>query len=87
MKCSENPPIETQAHVLDCPALTDKLTYEEKIAATGVEYNHIYGSVKEQRGVILMLARLLDIREEVLEERESSLPVGTTGPEADIISS
>ena len=82
MQCSENPPLDTQSHILDCPTLVGKFTQDEKIAAIGVEYNHIYGSLEEQRVVILILAKLLDIREELLEDRarEGSLPVGTTGP-------
>ena len=82
MKCSENPPLDTQSHILDCPTLVGKLPQDEKIAALSVEYNHIDGSLEEQRVVILILAKLLDVREELLEdrERESSLPVGTTGP-------
>ena len=61
--------------------LRGKLNAEESIDASKVEYDHIYGSVEEQRGVILILARLLDIREEMLEEREGRLPVGlNTGP-------
>ena len=82
MQCSENPPLDTQSHILDCPTLVGKLTQDEKTAAIGVEYNHIYGSLEEQRVVILILAKLLDIREELLEDRarEGSLPVGTTGP-------
>ena len=87
MECSENPPLDTQSHLLKCSTLVGKLTHEEKVAVKEVEFSHIYGSVKEQRGVILSRARMLDIWEEVLEGRESSLPVGTTGHEPDIISS
>ena len=76
MKCSENPP-----HILNCDKLRGKLNPTETIEATQVESKHIFGSVAEQGRVIFILARLLDIREDLLEEREDSLPVGKhTGP-------
>ena len=80
MQCSQNPLFDTQSHLFECSILARMLNSEETMAATRAENQQIYGSLEEQRGVILILARLLDIQEEVLEERESSLPVGTTGP-------
>ena len=76
MNCFDISPLDTQSHLLNCSTLKDKLSSEESIGAKKVKYNHIYGSVEEQRGVILVLARLLDIRKEMLEEREDHLPVG-----------
>ena len=80
MLCSENPPLDTQSHILECLTLQRKLNSEEIMAATQLEYTHIYGSVEEQREITLILARFLYILEKVLEERDGSLPVGNTGP-------
>ena len=55
-------PFDTRSHILDCPNLVEKL--KTKI----LEYQQIYGSL-EQRVVILILVKLLDIREELLEDR------------------
>ena len=80
MLCSENPPLDTQSHILECSTLQRKLNSEEIMAATKSEYTHLYGSVEEQREITLILARFLYILEKVLEERDGSLPVGNTGP-------
>ena len=67
-----------------CPILLSKFKSDQ---ISSVEYGNIFGSIEDQRKVINVLIQLLEIRNkllEVLEERDSSLPVGTTGPEARI---
>ena len=49
----------------------------------GVKYEDIFGSLEEQREVVGVLARLLEVREEQLERR--ILPVGSnTGPDSTV---
>ena len=70
---------DTQRHLLECPVLLRRLTVAEEQARDSVEYDDIFGDVDRQRRVAAVLARLLEVREEELEE--TSLPVGTiTGP-------
>ena len=70
---------DTQRHLLACPALLARLTVAEEQARDEVDYDDIYGDVDRQRRVAAVLARLLEVREEELEE--TSLPVGSiTGP-------
>ena len=70
---------DTQRHLLGCPVLLARLTVEEEQARDEVEYDDIYAGVERQRRAATVLARLLEVREEGLEE--TCLPVGNiTGP-------
>ena len=85
MKCNDLEAIDNQNHILQCQVLLEKLSPEEKLSASQVKYNDIFGSLEEQSKVVLVLARMLDIREEILEMQ--CLPVGIiTGPATDTIS-
>ena len=85
LMCQETNAIDCQSHLLQCQSLLDRLTPEELERTKEVTYRDIYGSLEQQRKVVVVLSRLLEIREEKLEKE--SLPVGGhTGP-ADIISS
>ena len=86
MNCKDLEAIDSQCHILQCSVLLEKLTPEEHHSAHQVKYDHIFGSLDQQRSVVLVLARMLDIREEILDMQ--CLPVGNiTGPDSDIISS
>ena len=74
LKCQENPKLDEQSHLLVCHVLLKQLSPEERSVAASVKYNDIFGSVDEQIPAIWILARLLEIREDLSEE--SSLPVG-----------
>ena len=79
LQCQENPKLDEQSHLLICPVLLRQLSPEVTIQAASVKYDDIYGSADEQIQAIRILARLLEIREDLTEE--SSLPVGPhTGP-------
>ena len=58
---------------------------EERKRADSVKYDHIFGSLKEQRDAVVIFSRLLEVREAHLEQ--DSLPVGkNTGPDSAVIS-
>ena len=70
---------DTQSHLLECPVLLARLTVEEEQARDETKYDDLYGDLQQQRRVATVMERLLEVREEELEERTSP-PVGTTGP-------
>ena len=43
-----------------------------------VQYDDIFGGVEEQLEVTMVMAGLLEVREEMLEKEVDSLPVGNT---------
>ena len=70
-----------QSHLMLCPVLLASLTSAEEEATRSTSYDDIYGAVDDQHRAILILARLLKIREGLLE----SLPVDShTGPDDSI---
>ena len=78
LKCKEKD-IDTQQHLLTCSELLKSLTLTEIENTNAVNYNDIFGSLEQQRLVVQALARLLEIRDQLLEEE--CLPVGLiTGP-------
>ena len=77
LKCSDPNAIDSQQHLLLCSALTDNITKEQN----HIKYEDIFGSLEQQREAVLLLAKLLEARQEILEGE--SLPVGLiTGPES-----
>ena len=74
---------DTQCHLLECPVTLSKLTVAEEKDRDLVSYNDIFGDLQQQRRAASTIQRLLELREEELEERtRTSLPVGTfTGPD------
>ena len=60
LQCSQNQPFDTQSQRLECSILAKKLNTEETIAATRAEYQQLHGSLEEQRGVLLILARIFN---------------------------
>ena len=79
LKCSNLDQLDQQSHLLHCEAVKAFLTSGEKSEAQGVEYSHIYGTLEQQSKVVLVLSRLLEIREGLLEQE--GLPMGgITGP-------
>ena len=80
MNCEDTKAIDRQCHLLDCSVLLDQLTPEEQISVKQVEYKDIFGILDQQRTVALLLTRILEIREELLDLQR--LPVGQiTGPD------
>ena len=78
LKCDA---VDSQSHLLVCPVLLAELDSSEEETARSVHYNDIYGSLEQQREVVLVLMRLLDIREKLIKKEEDNcLPVGGTGP-------
>ena len=79
IKCSNPEAFDQQSHILHCETIKAHLSTEEQIEAQETEYAHIYGSLEQQKKVAVVLSRLLEIREELLEQE--SLPMGEiTGP-------
>ena len=78
LKCQEKSE-DTQQHLLSCSQLLKSLTLTERESTNAVSYNDLFGSLEQQRQVVQVLARLLEIRDQLLEEK--CLPVGlNTGP-------
>ena len=69
---------DTQQHVLECKVLQDILPLKNHI-----KYNHINGTISEQKEFVTTYAKYLEIRDELLSETESqqSLPGLYTGPQ------
>ena len=74
MKCQDQNSQDSQSHLLQCDVLLQKLSVEELTKTKCVRYEDIFDSLEKQREVAVVLTRLLEIREEQLEE---NLPVGT----------
>ena len=74
MKCQDKNAQNSQSHLLQCEMLLQKLNIEELTKTNSVEYEDIFGTMEKQREAAVVLTRLLEVREEQLEE---NLPVGT----------
>ena len=73
LKCWEtdtDPPEDTQEHLLVCKKLKD--TASHTIATDRIEYNHIYGSVQEQKAIVTIMKQLLHDRNGLLEKISTS---------------
>ena len=68
--------IESQPHLLCCVKVKEHLNPGELEAVKSVTYNDIFGSLDKQREVSLILTRIMELREDLLEKW--SLPVGDT---------
>ena len=83
MNCEDPNALDSQPHLLHCKELAKFLDSDEILRTKGVKYEDIFGSLEEQSEVVVVLARLLEVREEQLERR--SLPVGNnTGPDSTV---
>ena len=79
LKCQQGEDI--QSHLLDCSVIQGQLGKTEQEKVKSVLYDHIYGTLEQQREVVLVLGRMLEIRDEIL--LGESLPVGIfTGPKS-----
>ena len=74
--CQEPDMIDSQPHLLCCVKLREHLNSGELEAVNSVTYNDIFGSLVKQREVSLILTRIMELREDLLEKW--SLPVGDT---------
>ena len=86
LNCKDLEAVDSQNHLLECGELLEKLTPQDLITAEGVEYHDIFGTLELQGKAVLVLARMLELREETLERQR--LPVGqNTGPDSAITNS
>ena len=67
LNCNDSEAVDSQSDVLQCNILLDNLSPEEQLEASQVEYSHIFGICGQQRRVVPVLNRMLDLREELLE--------------------
>ena len=75
-----------QSQPMLCPVLLARLTIAEEETTNFAKNNDIYGSVEEQLNMVRILSRLLDIREDLLNNKDS-FPVNLiTGPNISAIS-
>ena len=72
LKCQ--PDEDTQSHILDCSVIPGQLGKTEREKVKSVQYDQIYRTLEQQREGVLVLARMLEIRDEILWRE--SLPVG-----------
>ena len=85
MNCEDPNAIDSQPRLLQCEELAKFLSSDEVMRAKCVKYADIFGSLEEQREVVGVMARLLEVREEQLDKE--ILPVGNhTGPEPEVMS-
>ena len=85
MNCEDRNAIDSQPHLLQCEELVKFLSSDEVMRAKCVKYADIFGNLEEQREVVGVMARLLEVREEPLDKE--ILPVGNhTGPEPAVMS-
>ena len=85
INCEDSNAVDSQPHLLQCKELAKLLSVEENSSIKGVKYEDIFGSLEEHKEVVVVMARLLEVREEQLEKE--ILPVGThTGPDSTVIS-
>ena len=75
MKCQEPGIVDNQPHLLQCQVLQKHLNSEQAAQTKNVKYNDIFESLEKQREVALVMSRLLQIREDILEKE--SLPMGS----------
>ena len=74
LKCQDKNAQDSQSHLLQCKVLLQKLSLEELTRKNNVKYEDIFDNLEKQREVAVVLTRLLEVREELMEE---NLPVGT----------
>ena len=83
MKCPEPDTEDCQSHLLQCHVLLKQLNSEQVTQTKNVSYEDIFKHMETQREVVLVMTRLLQIREDQLEKE--SLPVGITiGPDSTV---
>ena len=75
MKCQEPGIEDNQSHILQCQVLQKYLNSEQAAQTKNVKYNDLFESLEKQREVALVMSRLLQIREDILEKE--SLPMGS----------
>ena len=64
LKCQQGEDI--QSHILDCSVIQSQLGETEQEKVPSVVYDHIYGTLEQQREVVLVLGRMLEIRDKIL---------------------
>ena len=79
LKCGITEAIDNQEHLNSCPRILSNMQGDQHLS---VKYDDIFGSLAEQREAVKVLARILEIRDQLMDE---SLPVGqNTGPNSTI---
>ena len=73
LKCDINSE-DVQEHILKCKVILNKLQGTELEAAKHVEYNFIYGDTHQQKAVVTIILRLLQLRNNLLEQPSTSTP-------------
>ena len=74
LKCQDKNAQDSQSHLLQCKVLLQKLSLEELTRKNNVKYEDIFDNLEKQREAAVVLTRLLEVREEQMEE---NVPVGT----------
>ena len=60
--------IDSQSHLLRCPKVLEELEPAEMESIKIVKYSDIFGSLEQQRKVILSLMRIMEIRTKLIEK-------------------
>ena len=60
--------IDNQQHILTCSVIHEKISSDESRQARHMNYDYIFGSLDQQKEAVLVLARLVEVREEILEK-------------------
>ena len=79
LKCDIPEALDNQKHLNACPIIISKMQGDQHLS---VRYDGIFGSLVEQREAVKVLVRILEIRDQLLDER---LMVGqNTGPNSTV---
>ena len=62
-KCNDIFEVDNQSHLLQCQAIINQLSMEEKECAESVRYCDIFGPLELQWKVVKVMAKMLEIRE------------------------
>ena len=69
---------DTQKHLLNCDVIKAKYVTAD-VASGDVEYEDIFGNVKKQKEAVVLFTRLLEVRTEIIKEKENP-PVDVLDP-------
>ena len=68
LNCSYPQAINNQQHILTCSVILEKMCSDESRQARHMNYDYIFGSLDQQKEAVLILPRLVEVREEILEK-------------------
>ena len=71
MSCGNKTQFHDQQHLLQCVPILVKLSSSDLKTLNNVKITDIYGTIQQQKSVVSIIARLLEIRNNILESQQS----------------